>query len=339
MDKKPNNVFNLKLINEKIKVTQPKISASDNLNPISVTQKANGFSLRSVAHKEFDLFYEKFKSNLLMLNLTQKTESQIYKLCEDLVTNLQSLNEKTTNKENTSSAFKYVVDKLHSDNTHPKRLKKLEEKPNYVAPQETAIGLKWKTYVNPSISVPDHKIVQTTYYYVPIIETIKSQFSNSEFFNAYLKFNDNKSHVCSKGVFVDFCCGTNAKSHHIYKEKRTIHIQIGIDDFDPCDALKSKAGAHKQCAIYFQVRNLPAFLKSKLSNIYVVAVVPTIEFKHDNHVIDEVIKKVVDELKILESEGIAINGITIKGGLIGVSGDNLGSNIILFCCCFAFIQH
>lgn len=224
--------------------------------------------------------------------------------------------------------FEYVINKLRANDSHKKRLKFMQKSPTYAQPQQIPIGIKWNVKIDPKMGVPDNTIVQTTYSYVSVIDSLVAKFSNPDFFSLYLDYNENSSHECKDGVYTDFCCGQLRNNYPIFDDKSTMKLQIGLDEFEPCNALKTKAGLHKQYAIYFEIRNVPEFIRSKLHNIHVIAMVPSLDLKQ-NDALDDVIKKIVGELKILETDGINVNSKNIKAGLINVSGDNLGVNGVL----------
>lgn len=130
-------------------------------------------------------------------------------------------------------------------------------------------------------------------------------------------------------IYQDFCCGNNSKKFEIFYSKYTLQIQLGIDDFEPCNALKSKAGNHKMCGIYFQLRNIPEYCRSKLSNIFLVALVKTQDVKDSKKLYDDVFNCIVNDLKILETNGIVVcSNINLKGALVNISCDNLGANSV-----------
>lgn len=126
-----------------------------------------------------------------------------------------------------------------------------------------------------------------------------------------------------------FCCGEISKTHHLHDSKLTIQIRIGVDEFEPCHALKSKAGLHKIYAIYFEIVNIPAHIKSKLNNIFLIALIECQDLKDDDTAMDRVLRKIVEELQFLETDGIFVGTFNLKARLINISGDNLGANGIL----------
>lgn len=68
-----------------------------------------------------------------------------------------------------------------------------------------------------------------------------------------------------------------------------------MDDFEPCNALKTKSGTHKTFGVYGSIRNIPVKLQSKLDNIFLVALVSSEDLKHDEniHEVNEIICKIL----------------------------------------------
>lgn len=178
------------------------------------------------------------------------------------------------------------------------------------------------------------KYVQSTFYYVSIEKQLESLFSNEEFRRAYVNYNEQKSHECTDGVYRDFCCGSNYRQKKFFSENpMAVQLQLFTDDFEPCDALKSRASVHKTCAFYFQIRNLPVNLLSKLNHIYLVALCNTNDLKTEYTSMKNILEVILNEVKTLETVGISANGISVKGTLVNVSFDNLGGNV-----CFGYSE-
>lgn len=125
-----------------------------------------------------------------------------------------------------------------------------------------------------------------------------------------------------------FCCGSTYKSKNIFQDPNVIQIQISMDDFEVCSPVKSKATKHKICGIYFQIRNLPANISSKIDNIYLVALVNSADLKDDT-VLNDLNELIYEDLAILETEGFrTANGQSWKAALVNVSCDNLEANFL-----------
>lgn len=225
-----------------------------------------------------------------------------------------------------------------SFNSTYKRNKKFSASNKFVAPIEKAIGTRWelkkcRAGENHIIRIP--KLFQSTFSYVPILQTLTSMFSCEEFTSLYFDYNSkirtnevgqngSKRYTCftSGSVFVE------SKFFETYPD--SIQLQIAADDFEPCNPLQSKAGRHKICAVYLIIQNLPPKFQSKLQNIHLICLCNSDDLKTRETDFNNIWQIIVDELLILETKGIEIaNGGNLKGTLVQTSFDNLEANIAL----------
>lgn len=103
----------------------------------------------------------------------------------------------------------------------------------------------------------------------------------------------------------------------------------GMDDFQPCNPLKSKTLLNKMLGIYGSIRNIPVQLQSKLYNIFLVALVASEDLKCDES-LNKLNTLICNDLANLEKYGFQLNDGTIfKAVLVNISGDNLGANTVL----------
>lgn len=110
------------------------------------------------------------------------------------------------------------------------------------------------------------------------------------------------------------------------QDRNAIQIQLSTDDFEVCNALRSKAGVHKLCAVYFQVRNVPEEFRSQLRYHNLVCLCYT-DYVKEAGGFDIISELILKELQILETEGVEIGpNLKLKGALVNVSADNLGAN-------------
>lgn len=155
------------------------------------------------------------------------------------------------------------------------------------------------------------------------------------FRESYFKYNKIEKHKCVDGVYEDFCCGSVYKSNDIFVDPLTLQIQLGIDDFEVCCALKSKANIHKCCATYMQIKNMSIEFRSKLDTIHLVALCETSNMKSDDTTYNHIAKQITDEFKILETNGLNVSGRVIRASLVNIACDNLGASTVFgFTECF-----
>lgn len=94
-------------------------------------------------------------------------------------------------------------------------------------------------------------------------------------------------------------------------------MQLYYDDFETANLLKKKKkkGGHKLGYIYFILRNLPPKLNSVFMNIHLVALFHSEDFK--KYGFDPILKPLVDDIKVLEIEGMLV---PLKGTVFLVTG-------------------
>lgn len=309
---------------------------NNNLNiQTSVEYKNNKFLVQDEKYKSFDAQFDSVVSNVYLMNLPENCVDKVFKLCEQLTSSCFDLMKKLvpmTNQNEISSAKDYIAKKFACRKSTYQRRNLLKVEETYVPPKDTAIGSMWKSTTKCGEELTDHTIVQTAYQYVSIIQTLKAEFSNEKFRKMYFEYN-NEKHFCKENVYRDFCCGSVYQKNDFFNPT-TIQIELAIDEFDPCDPIKSKKNKHKMCGVYFRIRNIHPNFSSKSENIYLVALINVADLKQHAFYFDVVAKKIVAELKILENDGITIpSDENLNGTLINISMDNLGANSV-----FGFVQ-
>lgn len=271
-------------------------------------------------------------SDLISLNLTGEKYAEMIMIMEKILLQTKNICMLLGDKEeefskNLETANDFVLSKINEINTLRKVKKIVKSNHLFVEPEETAVGIKWKTpKVNKDTNIPDHKLIQATFQYVSVLKTLKAVFSDKAFQNYYIKYNREEKHKCKQGVYRDFCCGSTHKSNEVFNDLLSLQLQLGIDDFEVCCPLKSKAGVHKVCATYMQIRNLPAEYKSKLDNIYLVALCTSAYLKPKEKSYNHIAERIVKEICILETDGIRIGEQVLRGSIINIACDNLGAN-------------
>lgn len=353
MDSKSSNTFRLRADGNTftlMNVASQAENSPDIDNDIKITNAnstSNQFCVQKSSFAKFDTFFERFDREISSMHLQQKQIDKFYMLCEDLIVNSFDLYNSDAcidddkPPESVSIKKNHIVKKLKANQSLSKRRSCIKSDHQYVAPKAVPIGLKWKSQNEAGNDVVNYKLIQTKFQYVSIIQTIAAMFENPEFKKMYFEYNESLKHTCIDGTYRDFCCGSNSKKIKAFDSKNTLQIQLGIDDFEPCNALKSRAGIHKMTGIYFQLRNIPEYCRSKLSNILLIAIVKVADVTN-KEVFGDVYECIINELRFLETTGISLSpDINLKGVLINISFDNLGGNFILgitesfnsnFCC-------
>lgn len=176
-----------------------------------------------------------------------------------------------------------------------------------------------KLYVKPQKKIIDE---ETYFHYVPIPRTLEAIFSSKHtkdnFTNLSLKNLDRNDEN-----YTDYHSGQSFKSNEFFKKNpESLHIMLFQDAFEVVNPLGSARTKYKLLAIYIAIGNLPPHLRTHIDNIQLVGLVREKWFDHD-----KVFGPIVEDLKKLEEHGVEIEpGKKIKGGLVCICGDNLGSH-------------
>lgn len=285
-------------------------------------------SAASSACDQFSSFFNGFARAISNIKLNEKQTNEVFKNSKELAHQCVSLSNTLCQTEGNSmeNTLRFIDSQMDSVCSSYKRQQIVEANPLYVAPKEYAIGTRWEMVIDKASGKRFRQSVQSTFQYVSIIESIKSIFADSDFRKLYLDFNNN--HTCQPGVYERFCCSAVWKKIGLPKD--AIVIEIFTDDFEICSVLKSKANLHKVCAVYFQLKNLPTAYLSKLSSIYLVALCNPDDLKQEYTSFNNMLDLIVQEIKILESDGIVLaENLKLKGTISNMSFDNLGGNTCL----------
>lgn len=114
-------------------------------------------------------------------------------------------------------------------------------------------------------------------------------------------------------------------------DKLILPLTLYFDDFETSNPLGSHSGVYKVVVVYFCISSIPPEYKSRLENIFLTLIFHTSErFEFGNRA---TFNCLLDELKVLETEGIEIQtsaGVkTIYFNTMFIIGDHLGLHSIL----------
>lgn len=305
------------------------------MNDREVTQ--NTFELESAPNDSNDLFafISQINTRICSLLLNHEETNQVYKICMELLDNTQRLNEMFMKKENEVDPIKamrmstaIIREELLQCATRYKRDKQLAKNKLYVAPEEKVIGIRWnlvklrKTYT----SVP--RLIPNVFYEIPLIRSIISLFQRDDFRKEYFCYNEAK--IVSTDIYDSFSSGNNFRANELFaNHPNSLQIEIGQDDFEPCNALGSKATLYKLSPVYVSIKNIPPKFASKLHNILLASLCHTDDTKTEYTDWNDIWFRLVSDLKQIENGIVLHDGTTIRGTVISVVSDNLGANTIL----------
>lgn len=325
--------FLINEIEDKLVISIAKLKNSDSkLKSVHVSSdtKFDEFKVETEENIALQTISEEFLKKLSLLNLNDKQMDSVLKFTETLVRDYSSILSDSLKNDSTFCLFdkaEFLCTKFNEKNSKSKRLRHLEENPLFVPAEKNTIGVKWRCKLDSTNEIPNHFLEHNEFSYASIIETIKCEFKRPKFKDVYMSYNLNKKHKCADGIYVDYCCGMNAKKCPLFDDPCTLQIDVFSDDFETCSALKTKAGIHNVTGVYFRIRNLPAEYNSRLNNIHFTALVKVQDLKQSDVSFDNVMKKIVSEIRELQTNGIQLDcGLRIKGTLISLIADNLGAN-------------
>lgn len=201
----------------------------------------------------------------------------------------------------------------------------------YVPPQQLTLGVRWDMVKYKGAIVSSPTLLQCNIMqYVSISETIINLFKRQGFRNSYMKYNQSNENQPTEEIYIDFRSGSFFKTNELFAAyPNSLQIEIATDDFEVCNPLGSKSTLYKVCAVYFSIKNMPPQYRSKLDNIFLVALCHSDDLKTKYTDFNDIWRIVVKDISRLE-DGICVgDGLTIKGTLVHLSSDNLAANIAL----------
>lgn len=184
---------------------------------------------RSEANKTADevlSFVDSLIKTIIMLNLKKSDTNSILKWCSDLIKNVNKLNLKLIEDHNGMSAQQVleattdlICGKIYKLSSTYRRKNEIESDQFYVAPKEVAIGTRFelKKVKRHGKIVKIPRLIQSSFQYISISETIKALFRRADFRDMYFKHNYENDHVCRPGEYKYFCCGSTFRKTELFQ--------------------------------------------------------------------------------------------------------------------------
>lgn len=162
------------------------------------------------------------------------------------------------------------------------------------------------------------------FYYVPILETLKFLLKNQNVMDQCFTDHSSANKAVLRDIVDGKCC---LKNESWPKHKNALKIILFQDAFEVCNPLGSARKKYKILGIYMTLANLKPWQRSKIDRIQLVALCFEQDLK--NFGFSKIFEVIIKEINQLETEGIYVNEtLTLKGSLLAVAGDNLGSHQI-----------
>lgn len=237
-----------------------------------------------------DIFLYNIKEKLQSYNLE---ESVISDICEDF-----------TNSDFLTEYHK----KGHLRSAYCRNLF-FKEKFNYIEPVEVYLGL-------------DKNNKKCTFFYVPILETLKSMLID----NSVSEFCKKDYKTYNETIFSDYTDGTVFRKNALLQKcPHFLHIILYQDAFEIVNPLGSSKTKYKVIVFYLILGNIPSYCRFKIEPMKLVLLCYEKDLKYFS--MHKVCAQLLHDLKILE-EGTIIGETNYKGSLLYILGDNLGSHAI-----------
>lgn len=218
---------------------------------------------------------------------------------------------------------------LKSVDSKYKRDKLFIECRDFVKAREVVIGTSYKPVYSRKLRRRVNKPFPCKMAYVPIKETLQFLLKNAKF--REFIYNTDSS---STGMISHITDGSYWKSSPFSKrsnssdenKNNTVLGQGYWDEFQGANPMGSKTKMYKFAAFYFTIQNLPIQFNSKLDNIHLFAICPAAYIKQFG--INAILKPIVKDLRILETDGLCVNNEKFNFVLTSFSFDNLGGNML-----------
>ncbi|XP_029829727.3 uncharacterized protein LOC115314770 [Ixodes scapularis] len=162
----------------------------------------------------------------------------------------------------------------------------------------------------------DSRGKKETFSYISVTKVLENSLQN-------VSGNVGSSHSPrSDEYLVDVFDGTAFQDHAYFRgDNRQLCIQLYTDEFEVCDALASRRGKQKLMAVYYTVLNAPFDSRSKLSSIHLAVLAK--EKLVAKYGLKRILEPLVNDVALLETVGVTVNGELLKGSVFFVTGDNL----------------
>jgi hypothetical protein len=161
-------------------------------------------------------------------------------------------------------------------------------------------------------------------YYVPIKLSLQALFQQESVVQQY-----KSTHAINmqKDMLEDIADGAVFKNSTFFvNNPSAVKLLLYADAFEVANPLGSGRKKHKIHAVYYILGDLEAYNRSNIDQIQLVLLCREADLKKFG--IEKSYEKLISDLKELETSGIQIAGNKVKGTVLSVCGDNLGSHEI-----------
>jgi hypothetical protein len=176
-----------------------------------------------------------------------------------------------------------------------------------------------KVTINPAEPVQK----QREFYYVPISETLKMILKDSSYQSCAESVGNQHGH--SFGSIWD--SDVYRQNKFFKKNPSAIPLIIYSDEVTITNPLApGTAKKHKMILMYYTLGTMPAWNRTKVDTLQLIMAIRSEDYKQFNK--SQCYRKVVDELKLLETVGLDLDGEKVHAGILYYSADNLEAHDI-----------
>ena len=164
--------------------------------------------------------------------------------------------------------------------------------------------------------------------YVPITETLQALLSQK---SVQMQLFQSLGKSFDGSLYRDFDDASVFLDNSFFTQNPSaFRIILYQDAFEVVNPLGSGKKKHKILAVYFMLGNILPHLRSNIAQMQLVLLCTESDFKYFGH--NVLFSKMVEDLKRIETgfevEGNFLGGNTVKGSVVFIVGDNLGSHCI-----------
>ena len=161
-------------------------------------------------------------------------------------------------------------------------------------------------------------------HYVPILKTLKAMCEHK----SVQTHTITSQTTCSNDYLRDVHDGQVFKQNAFFSTNPdAIQIILFQDAFEVTNPLGSSKNKHKMLGVYFTIGNLNPKCRSQIDHIQLVLLCREKYVK--KYTQEKIFDNLLEDLEVLETTGITLNnGRVVKGSILVIVGDNLGSHCI-----------
>ncbi|KAK3920433.1 Zinc finger protein 75A [Frankliniella fusca] len=225
--------------------------------------------------------------------------------------------------------IKDIKDPFEKLRTIDEQLQYFSENYGLVIPESKFLGTRLDQRLDSKTNTFVQSQVNDTFQFVSIIKTLKNILSNKK-----TRRNIFKDRISMDGVIRSYVDGAKFKDHpFLQRHGNVLHILLYYDELEIANSLGSKTIIHKLGAFFFQILNLPPEESSKLSSIFLIALVYADDMKKEGY-LAKALEPFIQEMKKLASESgvqIELDGepFTLRAILVAFTADNLAAHEVL----------